>query len=204
MDKHRPRVHVGSTPSGSLGEALRRVLEGEETENDWRNFITVPRPEMPEPHPELVGQTVVPHSCYASQHGKDDNIDNCICEFIGKPIVIAGISERRGSVGGILYHIEGSPKLILEGEFLEKESSNTIKGFILEGPDGKFLTAAFVWMTVDRPLDGYLHNTQVVRDLLGYEFPNGRPVKAYPATYNYKTREKRIIGKPIIFGELEL
>lgn len=63
---------------------------------------------------EFIGKTVVPHTCHAREHGKGKS---CICGLIGKPVVISKIYETP-LIGTPLYHIEGSKKLIQEGEFV--------------------------------------------------------------------------------------
>ena len=203
LEKHSSQVHVSGGSSGGLDDAVQRVIADQGTEHDWRNGITVPRPRMWEKRPDLIGKTVIPHTCHAREHG---NNVGCICRLIGKPVIITKIYVS-GFVGTPSYHIKGSKKRIQEREFSDEtrgKDPNTVEGFILEGPDGKFLTAGFVWMSAKKPLDGYLHNSQVVRDLLTAEFPNGRPTKAYPASSKLDGGQKRITGDAVAFDQLTL
>ncbi len=203
LEKHSPQVHVTGVWSGGLGDAVQRVIDSQGTEHDWRNGITVPRPRIWKERPDLIGKTVTPHTCEAREHG--DN-EGCICGLIGKPVVITKI-HKTPFVGTPLYHIKGSKKLVRECEFSDEtrgKDPNIVEGFILEGPKGKFLTAGFVWMPAKTPLDGYLHNSQVVRDLLTAEFPDGRPTKAYPASSKLDGSEKRITGNAVAFDRLTL
>lgn len=200
-DKHKPRIHVEPGVSDGITGALQRVADDDGTERDWRNGITVPRPRMWDERPDLIGQTVVPHTCHAKMHG--DN-DGCICEFIGKRVVIECIYETP-FVGTPSYHIKGSKKRVQEREFSDEtkgKEPDVVEGYILEGPDGKFLTAGFVWLPAKTALDGYLHNTQVVRDLLEADFPSGRPVRAHPAKSRLDGGGKQITGEPILFDRL--
>lgn len=197
LERNSSQVHVEGDPSGPLGEAVGRMAE-----NDWRNGITIPRPRIWDERPELIGQTVIPHTCRAREHG--DN-DGCICDLIGKPVVITKIDETP-YVGTPSYHIEGSDKRIQEREFSDDtrgKDPEIVEGYILEGPDGKFLTAGFVWMPADEVLGGYLHNSQVVRDIMNAEFPNGRPVKAHPASSKLDGSEKKLTSDAVSFDELQ-
>ena len=202
MDRHRSKVHV-SGDLGGFGAAVQEVIQDEGTERDWRNDINVPRPREWEERPDLIGKTVIPHTCEAREHG---NNAGCICKLIGKPVVITKIYETP-FVGTPSYHIKGSNKRVQEREFSDEtrgKDPETVEGFILEGPEGKFLTAGFVWMPKKEPLDGYLHNAQIVRDLLNADFPNGRPLKAYPASSKLDGSQKRITEDPIPFDQLKL
>lgn len=178
-------------------------MSRQSTPSDWRSRITVPRPIEWERRPDLIGQTVVPHTCHAREHG--DN-DGCVCDLIGKPVVITEIhkSEYAGTPS---YHIDGRTKRVQEREFSDEtrgKDPEEVTGFIVEGPEGKLLTAGFEWVHALEPLDGYLHNTQVVRSLIGSSFRNGRPIKAYPAVSNLDGSEKRITGRAIPFDQLTL
>jgi len=86
------------------------------TENGRRNDFIIPRPRIWDNRPELIGQTVIPHTCEAREHG--DN-DGCICDLIGKPVVITKIYETL-IISTPSYHIEGSDKRIQEREFSDK------------------------------------------------------------------------------------
>ncbi|OHA64335.1 MAG: hypothetical protein A2843_02550 [Candidatus Wildermuthbacteria bacterium RIFCSPHIGHO2_01_FULL_48_27b] len=202
--KHSSQVNVSGGSSGGLDDAVQRVIADQGTEHDWRNSITVPRPRMWEERPDLIGKTVIPHTCEAREHG--DN-EGCICDLIGEPVVITKIDDSPFVVTPS-YHIKGSKKRIQEREFSAEtrgKDPDTVEGFILEGPDGKFLTAGFVWMPAKKPLDGYLHNSQVVRDLLAAKFSNGRrPTKAYPASSKLGGDQKRITGDAVAFDQLTL
>src|SRR3989338_10954013 len=196
--KHSSQVNVSGGSSGGLDDAVQRVIADQGTEHDWRNSITVPRPRMWEKRPDLIGKTVIPHTCEARVHG--DN-EGCICDLIGKPVVITKIDES-GFVGTPSYHIKGSNKRVRESEFSDEtlgKDPDVVEGYILENADGNFLTAGVVWMSAKKPLDGYLHNTQVVRDLLSTDFSNGRPVKAHPASSKLDGGQKRITGDAVKF-----
>ncbi len=199
LEDQRTHVYV---IGGMFADALQNIAANDGTERDWRNSIPVPRPRTWAKRPDLVGKTVIPHTCNAKIHG--DN-DGCICEFIGEPVVVGKICKKQ--FGNASYHIKGSRKCIEEREFSDEtrdKDPDVVEGFILEGPDGIFLTAGFVWMPAKKPINGYLHNTQVVRDLLTADFPNGRPIKAYPASSRLDGSEKEITGKAIPFDQLAL
>ncbi len=203
LERNSSQVHVEGEVAEPFAEGMQQVIANQGTERDWRNDIDLPRPLEWEERPDLIGRTVVPHTCEAREHG--DN-EGCICDLVGKPVVITAIFETQ-FVGTPSYHIEGSTKRIQEREFSDEtrgKDPDVVEGFILEGPDGKFLTAGFVWMPREEPLDGYLHNTHVVRDLLTTDFPNGRPTKAYPASSKHDGSEKRIIGEAVPFEQLAL
>ncbi len=168
--KHSSQIHATISQKSVFGNAIQSMIANQGTKKDWRNSITVPRPREWEERPDLIGKTVIPHTCEASVHG--DN-EGCIHDLIGKPVVIEKIYDTP-FVGTPSYHIKGSTKRIRESEFSDEtrdKSPNLVEGFILRGPKGKFLTAGFVWMPAKKPLDGYLHNSQVVRDLLSADFP---------------------------------
>jgi len=59
-------------------------------------------------------------------------------------------------------------------------------------------------MPADEVLDGYLHNSQVVRDIIAAEFPNGRPVKAHPASSKQDSSEKKLTGDAVSFDKPQL
>lgn len=201
LEKHKPHVIVGEITNPNLRQAAESLAASEGTEDDWRAGITVPRPRTWEERPELIGQTVVPHTCNANKHG--DN-PGCICDLIGKPVVIKKIYETP-FVGTPSYHIKGSDKRIQEREFSEEtlgEDPDMAKGFILENADGKFLTAGFTWKTAENPLDGYLHSVQVVNELMKSNLPSGQPTKAYPAESKYDGSQKKITGPAVDFSEL--
>ncbi|MBI5004811.1 MAG: hypothetical protein HZC04_01325 [Candidatus Lloydbacteria bacterium] len=200
IEKHVPQNHISGELPESLADAIQRIIADQGSEYDWRNHFTVPRPRIWEKRLDIIGKTVIPHTCAAREHGGNNG---CICDLLGKPVVIVRIWETE-FVGTPSYEIEGSKKRIQEREFSDEtkgKNPGIVEGFILENSKGKFLTAAFVWVSAESPLDGYLHNTQVVRDLLGREFLNGPPVKAYPASSRLDGSEKQIRGEAIPFGQ---
>ena len=87
FQKHSLQIHEADGISGTPGGAVQSVIADQGTERDWRNAITVPRPRIWEERPDLIGKTVVPHTCHAREHG--DN-EGCICELIGKKVKITG------------------------------------------------------------------------------------------------------------------
>ena len=113
---NNPRVIVVGAITGDLGDAIRRVAANEGGEHDWRRRIDVPRPRMWKERPDLIGQTVVPHTCHARVHG--DNV-GCICSLIGKSVKIVNIVDSL-YVGTPSYCIEGSDKRVQEREFSEE------------------------------------------------------------------------------------
>jgi len=193
FEKHSSHVHIGGE---SYGPTFRH--------GDWRNGITVSRPRVWEPRPDLIGKTVVLHSCFESEkHEREGNL--CSCNLIGKPVVITAIAHSNRTFTA--YRIAESEKLIYERSFSDETRGkdwDDVVGYILEGPDGMFLGAGFAWLSAERPLDGYLHNAGVVRDLLTAEFPNGRPTKAYPASSKLDGDQKRITGDAVTFDQLTL
>lgn len=201
IEKHAPQFHISGEVSESLADAIRRSIVDQELERDWRNNFTVPRPRVWEKRLDLIGKTVIPHTCAASKHGGNNG---CICDLLGKSVVIIKIWEA-AFVGTPSYEIEGSKKRIQEREFSDEtrgKNLGIVEGFILEDSRGRFLTAAFAWVPARGPLDGYLHNIQVVRELLRAEFLNGPPIKAYPASSKLDGSEKQITGEAIPFVQL--
>ncbi len=84
---------------------------------------------------------------------------------------------------------------------ISPKDQNIIKGFIVEGSKGNFLTASFTWAPEKKPLDGFIHNTETIRNLRKcgwrYEFP----VKLYPASTNRNKSQRKITGKIIPFDQ---
>ncbi|MBI4142539.1 hypothetical protein HY480_01545 [Candidatus Uhrbacteria bacterium] len=193
--KHSSHVHIDGESHGPRFDP-----------NDWQNGITVPRPRVWEPRPDLIGKTVVLHRCYiSSSHERTGNY--CACDLIGTPVTITAIDKAYSSYTYAAYRIEGSTKRITEHQFSDETrdmDADEIAGYILEGPDGRFLAAGFAWVPEQHPLHGYLHNTGVVRDLVHADFPNGRPTKAYPARSKLDGSAKRIVGDPVPFDTLAL
>lgn len=202
MNQNRPKVHIEGNLEGPLGRAIERVLADEGTENDWRNSITVPRPREWEERPDLIGKTVIPHTCNAQVHVADD--DGCICNLIGKFVKITGLVESL-FVGTPSYTIEGSTKHIQEQEFSDETRGvdpDEVSGFVLENADGKFLSAGFVWIAQNGPSDGYLHNWQAARELVSNGFPNGVPTRVYMARQTLDGKEKSVSDQPITYEML--
>lgn len=209
-DDYKPRVHGAEDTSGALGDAVRKVREDEGTENDWRNRITVPRPTMWGDRPELKGQSVVPHMCLASEHGNSA----CVCDILGKPVVIVGVHTNGDPWHSTRYdfrlkgRIKKDKRSLQEQQFSDETRGldwDDALGYVLENADGKFLSPAFVWMPAPEPLAGYLHSKDVVKSLLNnHDFPNGKPVRAYPAVCKLDGKQKRITDDPVSWDELKL
>lgn len=174
----------------------------QETPYDKGSRIRVPTGRVWQLRPDLKNRTVIPHTCYAKEHG---NHNVCICSLIGQPITIEGICSSTHT-GIPTYSIKGTTKRIQEREF----SGDTLgidttrqKGYILENGEGEYLSPAFVWMPKHMLQGGYVHDIQTVRILKRLGFPCGAPQYAYPASVTCDG-EDLVIGSQVPFSQLEL
>ena len=117
----KPQVHVGGIPNvddpALLDSPARQIVETAMT--DWADRIRVPMPKRYAKKPEMIGQKVTVHRCYAREHG--DN-EGCLCKLIGKKVEITGIRESP-FVGTPTYYVlvDGETKRIQEKEWVETE-----------------------------------------------------------------------------------
>ena len=96
--------------------------------------------------------------------------------------------------------------LVHESEFSterQAERPGVTIGYIIEGEPNQFLTAGFNYVKKDKTVDGYIHNTGVIKSLLKSDWQPGKtPKRAYPAEFNNKTGSSKIVGEALSWEQL--
>jgi hypothetical protein len=170
---------------------------------DHLEQIPVPLAIIWRERPELVGQTVTPHTCGAESHGHHAG---CICDLIGKPVKIQQIYKSEFA-GTPFYALLNSPKYLIESEFsplTQDIDPRFVYGFILQNSAGEYLSVAFTWKRYPSPIDAQILGYKTVMALKLMDLPNGNPVLVYPARALENGNRKEITGAPISFDQLVL
>lgn len=183
---------------------------------DWRDGIMVSMPKIYVPDEDLIRKQFVIHMCEFHEDCNPNpgytrkNVSltgNCNCELKGRTITITGMKQtpRASFYRSTCYTIAESKNLVHESEFsLESLDKRLVTvGYIIEGKKNHFLSAGFNYIKKEGAINGYIHNTGVIKTLLKAEasLPD-IPTKAYPAESDYEGGNMRITGEALSWKQL--
>jgi hypothetical protein len=209
LDSLKPQVHA--SPGDSAAEKIVKSISS----SNWQDNITVPMPKIYVPDENFIGKKVkifmceFHEDCSPAPGYKRKEVSltgNCNCKLKGKEVTITGTkqTDRARFYRSICYTIADSKHLVHESEFspesLDKEK--VVKGYILEGDGGMFLSAGFNFLPKEAAIEGYLFNTGLVKAALKEKSISEKIKKAYPAQSAYDGTDKKITGKAISVEEL--
>lgn len=209
--KGQPNVYIDDSIKGLEKKALEKVVA-----SDWRDDILVPMPKIYVPDKDLIGKQVVINMCEFHEDCEPAEgytrrevslTGKCNCNLKGKTVTINGMKQtsRASLYRSTCYTIAESPNLIHESEFSPEslDKRHVTIGYIIEGEKNCFLTAGFNYVNKEEVLEGYIHNTGIVKLLLKGEIQLTRiPERAYPVECNWEGKNKRITGETLSWEQL--